>query len=81
MRLTLFTKSDQLVAEIEDDGVGFDVEAAFRASYQGGSFGLLSMQERAEFAGGILHIESEPGNGTVVMVRLPLQPAEQEAAQ
>ena len=51
---------------IEDDGVGFDVEAVRRA---GMSVGMRSMAARAERMGGTLKVESGPG-GTVVSVVL-----------
>ncbi len=54
---------------IEDDGRGFDV----RAAEQQGTphFGLQTMAERAQAAGGRLMIYSEPGQGTMVVVELP----------
>jgi len=55
---------------IADDGQGFDpVEVAQGGSRQG--LGLLLMRERAEAAGGELHIDSTRGKGTRVVVRLP----------
>ncbi len=53
---------------VEDQGRGFDVEAARRA----GGLGLTSMTERARAAGGTLTIESRAGSGTSVYLRLPL---------
>ncbi len=50
-----------------DDGVGFDVAAAW-----GRGLGLLSMRERVEAAGGDLRIDSTPGTGTRVEVTLAL---------
>jgi len=47
---------------VEDDGIGFDVQAA-RASE--GHRGLSSMAERAEVAGGWCRVESRPGRTTV----------------
>jgi signal transduction histidine kinase len=61
-----------LVLSVEDDGVGFDVQAALQRASQGGSLGLLSMQDRAEQLGGRLIIRSKPGEGTEVQARLPL---------
>ena len=55
---------------IEDDGKGFDAEAALRPAGQE-RLGLLGMQERATLVGGSLTIESSPGAGTTVFVRLP----------
>lgn len=61
-----------LVLEIADDGQGFDLEAA---RHKGG-MGLVSMAERARQMGGTLSIDSVPGEGTTVTVRVPVAPAE-----
>jgi signal transduction histidine kinase len=61
-----------LLLVMRDDGQGFDVADARKNAAQGRSQGLLSMQERAELAGGELHIDSAPGRGTAVRARLPL---------
>jgi two-component system NarL family sensor kinase len=53
---------------VSDDGDGFDAEAP----PQRGSFGLLGMGERARLAGGSLDVSSTRGEGTRVVVRLPL---------
>lgn len=72
VRLGLRVESDEVVLVVEDDGRGFDATAAPR----GVSFGLTGMRERANLAGGELRVESEPGQGTRIEVRIPLQPAE-----
>lgn len=56
---------------VQDDGVGFDAEAARRNALRGGGLGLLGMQGRAMLVGGRLDIESAPGQGTLVRARLP----------
>jgi PAS domain S-box-containing protein len=56
---------------IEDDGVGFDVNRAGRS----GGMGLAGMQERASAIGGELHLESAPGRGTTLFVRVPVTAA------
>jgi PAS domain S-box-containing protein len=48
---------------IEDDGIGFDVQAAQAATH--GHSGLSSMAERAEVAGGWCRVESRSGRTTV----------------
>ena len=53
---------------IVDDGVGFDVNAAW-----GKGLGLMSMVERLEAVGGTLEIRSKPGTGTRLEVRAPLR--------
>jgi signal transduction histidine kinase len=57
---------------VEDDGQGFDAAATLGAPTTQGKLGLLGMQERATLAGGSLEIESHPGAGTTVFVRIPL---------
>jgi signal transduction histidine kinase len=61
--------TDESVLEVADDGVGFDP----RGSYPG-HLGLTSMRERSAAVGGTLDIESAPGNGTRVRVRVPVGP-------
>jgi len=58
--------------EVSDDGIGFDnSEIGLHADIEGG-FGLFSIRERLEPIGGQLKIESEPGNGTKVIITAPL---------
>ncbi|MFO7320220.1 MAG: HAMP domain-containing protein [Chloroflexota bacterium] len=55
---------------ISDDGCGFDVAAVMNAQERG--VGLLGIQERVELIGGNLSVESTPGNGTSLIVEVPL---------
>jgi len=64
--------ADGLHCTIQDDGVGFNVTHAREAAIRGRSIGVLSMQERAELAGGGLNIVSAPQEGTEVCARFPL---------
>jgi signal transduction histidine kinase len=57
--------------EVKDDGRGFD--AATYDGGRGGHFGLVGMRERAEQMGGTAHFKSEPGAGTEVVVRVPIE--------
>lgn len=65
-------RENYFVAEIEDDGVGFDMEATMSNYDQRGSFGLLNMQERADLVNGRTSIKSEKGKGTKVTLVAPL---------
>jgi signal transduction histidine kinase len=58
-----------LMIVIEDDGRGFDPDAA-RVRVDGG-YGLATMRERMELAGGSLRVDSSPGRGTRVVALLP----------
>ena len=65
------TREDSSVTiKVRDDGRGFVVEAR---SSTPGSRGLLGMRERAYLLGGSIAIDSAPGRGTAIEVRLPLQ--------
>ncbi|HEY1291022.1 MAG TPA: PAS domain S-box protein [Burkholderiales bacterium] len=57
----------ELVLSVIDDGKGFDPAAAPR-----GRWGMTTMRERAEAAGGRFSINSVPGNGTTVSAAVPL---------
>ncbi len=65
-------RADHILAIVEDDGRGFEVETVMRAPDAAGRLGLLGMQERAALVGGTLEIESSPGGGTSLFVRIPL---------
>lgn len=66
--------ADALTLSVSDDGVGFDLPPRPDLLTQAGHFGLMGMQERATLLGGRLRIDTGPGEGTQIMVRLPAQP-------
>ncbi len=72
VRMGLEIRDRELVGIVEDDGGGFDPEAAGKANLSGG-VGLQSMRERAEMLGGSLRVVPRPEGGTAVEVRLPLE--------
>ncbi|BAZ21260.1 multi-sensor signal transduction histidine kinase [Kalymmatonema gypsitolerans NIES-4073] len=63
----------QLHLVINDDGIGFNVEAARERATHGGSLGLLGMEERALLVGSQFNIESVHQWGTKIHVCFPLQ--------
>ncbi len=66
----------QLSVIVEDDGCGFDVDQVFSEEAGQSKLGLYGMQERAELIGGRLDIESRPGGGTAIYLRVPLEAGE-----
>lgn len=52
---------------VEDDGLGFDLETVQKGR------GLRSQQKRAQRLGGSLHVDSRPGHGTQLSLRLPVR--------
>ncbi len=66
VELRLTELADEIILEVRDNGKGFDPSAPFP-----GHLGLRSMRERATKMGGALTIESLPGQGTCIGVRIP----------
>lgn len=66
-------RGDHVLAVIEDNGSGFDVEAASQPSGRSRRLGLLGMRERAALLGGTINVESEPDVGTTLFVRIPFE--------
>jgi signal transduction histidine kinase len=67
VRVAVRVDDDRVVAEIADDGRGFDLAGAGA----GAGFGLTGMRDRVAAAGGRLRIDSSPA-GTTVSASLPL---------
>ena len=63
---------EMLTLTIMDDGVGFPVQETLEKAQDERQFGLLGMQERTHLLGGELNIESSPGRGTRLTVKVPL---------
>jgi PAS domain S-box-containing protein len=57
--------------EIQDDGMGFEPPGSWMSLAQNGHMGLVSARERAQSVGGTLELQSKPGEGTLVRVRIP----------
>lgn len=67
-----------LVAVVEDDGQGFDIDAARHSRGEGQGLGIIGIEERVSLAGGRFTVESKPGMGTTVVVEMPLEPLEED---
>ncbi|MFP3459824.1 sensor histidine kinase [Arthrobacter globiformis] len=81
--VTLSFLGNEVTLDIFDDGIGFDpaavrpvedgtTDGSTDGRPDGRGFGLRSLRERVAVLGGSLDVESAPGEGTVVAVRLPL---------
>lgn len=69
----LLSRTDEQVqAIIEDDGCGFEVGTKLKQGDGGGHLGLVGMKERLSAIAGQLQIESHPGEGTTLIIRVPL---------
>ncbi len=54
--------------EISDDGIGFVPQAV-----EAGHYGLLGLRERVRLAGGDFDVDTAPGKGTRLTIRIPLE--------
>jgi signal transduction histidine kinase len=69
----LAVRDDLFIAQVIDDGRGFDVEAV-EHNYGGrGSLGMINLKERADLVGGTLNIESASGEGTRITLLVPFE--------
>ncbi|HRU95637.1 MAG TPA: GAF domain-containing sensor histidine kinase, partial [Anaerolineae bacterium] len=69
--IRLFRKGLSVIAEVEDNGKGFDVAAVESNYTERSSLGLLNLYERATLVNGKTVIQSAPGKGTKVIVSVP----------
>ena len=69
--LDVIDEDGAVVAVVEDDGKGFDVAGTLADYATRGSLGLLQMRESARLIGAQLSIDSSPGSGTRVRLRVP----------
>jgi len=68
--VSLATDAECLELSVSDDGRGFDPQAL--AAGERRSFGLIGLRERVRLLDGSLDIESGPGQGTQVKIRIPI---------
>lgn len=69
--ISLERSASEVVLRVEDDGKGFDVGEITGVDESGRGAGLFGMKERVNLVGGTCAIESQPGQGTKVVVRVP----------
>jgi two-component system sensor histidine kinase DegS len=77
--VTLKLTDQHARATIEDNGIGFEVEAVSQDPTKWQSFGLKGFVERARLVGGTAKIESRKGHGTRVMVEIPISKSRPDA--
>lgn len=71
VNIDVFDEDGAVVAVVEDDGKGFDVSTVLSTYATRGSLGLLQMRESARLIGSQLSIDSSPGQGTRIRLRIP----------
>jgi two-component system NarL family sensor kinase len=75
--LALVIEDGEVCLTVQDDGVGFHpdevTQTALTSRTSSGHFGLTGISERVKLLGGVLCIQSEPGDGTCLSVCVPLE--------
>ena len=69
-KVSMKCKNKVLQVEVSDNGMGFDAGSPNHAPADSECFGLFSIKERLEYAGGKMEIVSGPGKGTSVMLSI-----------
>ena len=72
IKLHLCFAENEVVLDIRDDGCGFTVPERLSELTQSNHFGLVGMTERVAWVNGRLEIQSQPGQGTNILVQIPI---------
>ena len=70
VRLSMVSK--RVEVSLEDDGVGFDPDTMAKSFTPNGGYGLYSIREQVDYLGGRVEIASSQGNGTRIMLAVPV---------
>lgn len=69
--IRLVASYPEIILRIEDTGQGFDLERRVNEALNEKRMGLKSMEERVKLLKGTFTIRSRPGEGTMILVKLP----------
>jgi signal transduction histidine kinase len=81
LRLSLRHSAKEVRLSIRDNGCGFEPTKVLQRTNAEAPFGLTSIFERAWLCGGDVLLQSQPGQGATIEVRIPLQPAKVQNAE
>jgi NarL family two-component system sensor histidine kinase LiaS len=70
LKIVISIEDDMLLIQTSDDGVGFDTDNMLRN--RGSGIGMMSIQTRVDFLGGVITTPSYPVKGTKYNIRIPL---------
>jgi signal transduction histidine kinase len=73
VNIWLGRENDMVILEIKDNGRGFDVKEISGHAIFRKQLGLLGIQERVSLVGGDLFLESNPGSGTCLLIKVPVK--------
>jgi signal transduction histidine kinase len=70
VEISLVKRDSKILASIQDNGKGFDLEKVLHPESPERGFGLIGIQERISLLGGQIEIQSRPGFGTLIQVEV-----------
>lgn len=73
LTVTLASETGELSMGIVDDGKGFEYTEMLEHDFRHHGYGLFSIHERITYVGGSMTVHSEPGKGTRIELRVPLE--------
>lgn len=71
IEVTLEITRESVILDVRDDGRGFDVEEVLEKAPARGTWGLIGLRERVALLEGQFQLESAPGEGTRIRIRVP----------
>lgn len=76
--ISILREGDRVVISVSDRGRGFDPGDEKPAPTEDGGFGIFNINERMAWLGGSMEVDSEPGRGTTVELRVPVADQEEK---
>jgi signal transduction histidine kinase len=73
--MNLVASEEALRLDVADNGSGFDLDDLHEG------MGLVNVRDRVEALGGVVSVSSDPGQGTIVSVEIPLDGEDEEREQ
>ena len=70
--------ADTIEISVEDNGSGFDAAQVLLPGNKNNCIGLFSIKQRIEYLGGSMAIASQPGAGSRITLRVPVNPERPE---
>jgi two-component system sensor histidine kinase UhpB len=73
VEISVVRRDSKILASIQDNGKGFDLDKVLHPESPERGFGIIGMQERVSLLGGQINIQSRPGSGTLIHIGVPYE--------
>jgi two-component system sensor histidine kinase UhpB len=81
VEISLVKRDSKILASVQDNGTGFDLEKVLHPESPERGFGLVGIQERVSLLGGQIDIQSRPGYGTLIHIEAPYKNVKDDDAK